>query len=46
MADLMRQGGIPLSGRLWTIVYLAPNGAYVWALPSVNQDGTLGSVRG
>ena len=46
VADLMRQGGIPLPGRPWTTAYPAPNGAYVWALPSVNQDGTLGSVRG
>ena len=47
VADLMRQGGIPLSVRPWTIAYPAPNGAYVWALPSMNQySGTLGPVRG
>ena len=46
VVDLMRQGGIILSGCPWTIVYPAPNGACFWALPSMNQDGTLGSLRG
>ena len=46
VADLMRREGITLLGSPWTIVYPAPNGACFWALPSMNQDGTLGSVRG
>ena len=46
VADLMRREGITLLGCPWTIVYPAPNGACFWALPSMNQDGTLGSVRG
>ena len=46
VADLMRQGGITLSHCPWTIAYPAPNGACFWALPSMNQYGTLGSLRG
>ena len=46
VTDLMRWRGIALSGCPWTIVYSAPNGACFWALSSMNQDGTLGSVRG
>ena len=42
----MRRGGITLSGCPWTIVYPALNGACFWALSSVNQDRTMGSVRG
>ena len=38
--------GITLSGCSWTIVYPAPNGASFWELPSMNQDGTAGSVIG
>ena len=46
VADLMRRGGITLSGCPWTIAYLAPNGACFWALQPMNQDGTVGLVRG
>ena len=45
VADLMRQGGITLSHCPWTRAYPAPNGACFWAVSSMNQDGTLGSVR-
>ena len=38
--------GITLSGCPWTRAYPAPNGACFWAVSSMNQDGTLGSVRG
>ena len=46
VADLMRLAGITLSGCPWTIVYRAPNGACFGAVPSMNYDGTLESVRG
>ena len=46
VADMMRRGKINLSGCPWTLVYPAPNGACLCALPSMNQDGTVGSVMG
>ena len=46
VADLMRWVGMALSGCPWTIAYPAPSGACFWAVASMNQDGTVGSVRG
>ena len=46
VADLMRWGGITLSGCPWTLAYPSPNGACFWPLPSMNQDVTVGSAKG
>ena len=46
VTNWMRRGKITLSDCTWIIVYPAPNESCFWALPSMNQDGTVGLVRG